>query len=622
MIQLYNITGKVTVSSMNNGMTILAPSSCVVRAEVNGTWELSMEHPLDIEGRWKDIQTGLVIRAKSFNGDQLFRIKRLTKTDSSVVVDADPIALDAANDCFLMDVRPSNATGQQALTAILGPNSKYTGHSNITTRSTAYYIRKNALEAISGEENSFLKRWGGELWYDNFDITINTRCGADNGVIVRPGKNLPREGLRFEADTSAMITRIVPLAYNGHPMSGDAPWVSAVAPPYDVIHTAVMTFENVRLANDNGFSDGETIPAYITLCANQTELDAALTAAAEQYFTETQCNNPRVTLEADLIALESTNEYMDFKGLEKVNLGDTVYLYNANMGIGVGVDGSFSPQAIRVREIEYDCIRERVLSLTARTDESSVSYSGSGASVGGGDPFSVDTNGNVIIGNKLIFGDPTLNVPTYLQRITGNTNGGVLLVRPGASLLAGGGEYASNRWGVGDITASNEMAFLGADSNVYIESNGNTIANRKTWTFDTSGNLTTPAGGLINDVDLSAIGTRKTYTSGTVSLTSGTTWQNILSMTFEPGVWIFNGVVSFPSNATGRRAFCISTTATGSQNALLNLDVQNAVNGAQTVCHINSQFVLTAQTTYYFNAYQNSGGALSVSPRFYAVRIK
>lgn len=210
---------------------------------------------------------------------------------------------------------------------------------------------------------------------------------------------------------------------------------------------------------------------------------------------------------------------------------------------------------------------------------------------------------------------------SYIRSYDVNATGSDIIVRPGGRLILGGGEYASNRYAAGSFEGT-ESAWLGADGAVFIESNGDTIANRKKWTFDTSGNITTPSGGLINGVDLAAIGTRQTYTSGTISLASGTTWTSLMSMTFDPGVWIFNGIVSFPSNATGRRAFCISNTATGSQNALLNLDVQNAVNGAQTVCHINSQFVLTAQTTYYFNAYQNSGSSLSVSPRMYAVRIK
>lgn len=84
---------------------------------------------------------------------------------------------------------------------------------------------------------------------------------------------------------------------------------------------------------------------------------------------------------------------------------------------------------------------------------------------------------------------------SYIQAVNGDANGSVVLIRPGASLIAGGGEYASNRWAVGDISVTNEQTFIGADSIVYIESNGGTIANRKTWTFY-NGDITAPNGAV------------------------------------------------------------------------------------------------------------------------------
>ena len=90
--------------------------------------------------------------------------------------------------------------------------------------------------------------------------------------------------------------------------------------------------------------------------------------------------------------------------------------------------------------------------------------------------------------------NPTYN-NTYIVAVDGDANGSVMLIRPGATLIAGGGEYASNRWNVGDISVTNEQTFIGADSIVYIESNGGTIANRKTWTFY-NGDITAPNGAV------------------------------------------------------------------------------------------------------------------------------
>lgn len=477
----------------NNGDVILQPISCTVTAQVNGTWQLKISHPLDEEGRWTHIIMNSVLRVPSHNGKQYFRIKHTEKTDATIEATADPIFFDAGNDCFLMDVRPTSKTGQQALTAILAPNNKYTGVSNIATVSTSYYVRKNAMEAINGsDENSFLNRWGGEIEYDNFTIKVNTRIGSDNGVQIRTGKNLPRNGLKMVVDITNTINRIVPLAYNGHGMSGGTPWVDAIIPAGVPIRTGVITFENIRLASDTGYGEGETIPDYITICADQAALDTALTNAANNYYTETHCAESRVDIDAEVAVLQALEEYKGFTGLETIGLGDTLYLYNKNMDINA--------QPVRVMELEWDCIRNVAKRIIARTSTSRTTTSSETVTVGSSPiPFSVDNKGNVVMGDKLIFGNSAVTVPTWIQHIYGNANGSALLVRPGGPLVIGGGEYASNRWGVGDILTNHETARLGADSAVFIESNGNTIADRKTWMFNTSGQLIAPNGSIYED---------------------------------------------------------------------------------------------------------------------------
>ena len=117
----------------------------------------------------------------------------------------------------------------------------------------------------------------------------------------------------------------------------------------------------------------------------------------------------------------------------------------------------------------------------------------------------------------------------YIQAVNGDANGSVVLIRPGASLIAGGGEYASNRWAVGDILATNEKTFIGADSVVYIESNGGTIANRKTWEFDTSGNITAPNGTVYETkYKTETVTATALYGFGYTSATNGTMYLDVM----------------------------------------------------------------------------------------------
>ena len=159
MIQVYSPGND---NFTKNGNAVIFPISCEINAEINSSWILELITPLDDEGRWKLLEVNAVIKAPSFNGDQLFRIRQTSKQDSGVTVTAEPLFLDSVGDCFLLDVRPTNKSGQEALDIILAPNAKYSGTSNISKRETAYFIRKNAMEAIAGREDaSFLSRWGG-----------------------------------------------------------------------------------------------------------------------------------------------------------------------------------------------------------------------------------------------------------------------------------------------------------------------------------------------------------------------------------------------------------------------------------------------------------------------------
>ena len=139
----------------------LFPTKCDLKTVLNGSWQMELEHPIDDLGRWKYIIEESVIKAPSFNGDQLFRVKEKEKSDSGVSATLEPIFMDAMNDCFLVDIRPTEKTGQQALDLMTAPNSKYSGESNITKKATAYYQFKNLIEAINGgEDNSFYQSLG------------------------------------------------------------------------------------------------------------------------------------------------------------------------------------------------------------------------------------------------------------------------------------------------------------------------------------------------------------------------------------------------------------------------------------------------------------------------------
>lgn len=343
MIQLYK---KGNHNYEKNGDHTLAPISCFLDRKLNGSWELSIEVPLDGSGAFKDLVIESVIKAPTPEGEKLFYVYDTDKiSEDSVEASARPIFLCATNDAFLMDVRPTTKNGQEALD-IMTAGTPYTGNSNISTVNTAYYVRKNLIEAIaSDDENSFLNRWGGEILYDDFNIIINDRVGGDYGVKIMYGRNL--ESIEEHSNIEEVVTRIIPVAYNGYTLEGDTPWVdSSIANSYERSHIKVIKFEDVKLAED--CYEGET--GFETLEA----LRAELVRRCELEY-EKGIDKPTVTLGINMIDLSKTIEYKDYAILEEVNLGDTVGCTHTKLGVET---------TARVIEQKWNCILKRNENLT------------------------------------------------------------------------------------------------------------------------------------------------------------------------------------------------------------------------------------------------------------------
>lgn len=354
MIQIYS---PENTNFEQNGDMTLFPEVCDAEAELKGSWILNITHPLDEDGRWKYIVEEAVISVPTFMGEkQLYRIDSVDKSDTEITAKAYPIFFDSADEVFLMDTRPTNKSGQDALNDMTA-GTKYSAVSDIATGNTAYFVRRNLLDAINGsDEPTFLGIWGGEPLYDNFKVIINERAGGDYGAQVRYGMNM--EGVNHKVDMSKVVTRIVPVAYNGRLFSQgfvDSPLIKK----YAKVYTKEIKFEDVKLLED--LKDSEETEG-ITVCNTQEELDATLIQKCNEQFTA-GIDLPVVTIEVDMIALENTDEYKEFTDLVKVGLGDTVGCYNSKLDI--------TTQA-RAIKVVWDCITDSIKSVVLGDYEKNV----------------------------------------------------------------------------------------------------------------------------------------------------------------------------------------------------------------------------------------------------------
>lgn len=349
MIQIYSPENK---DYEHNGDMTLMPEEAEIHVILNGEWTATIEHPIDDEGRWKYITDNAVVKMPSFNGEQLFRIQNKEKSDSGVSAELTPIFLDAKEDCFLVDARPTEKSGQEALDIMTAPNKVYTAKSDIKKTSTAYYQTKNLIEAINGnDDNAFTKRWGGEILYNNYEVIVNERVGADRGVRVVYGKNIVKDGFSETIDMTDVVTRIVPKAYNGYMIKGEAPWVdSPIIDKYPTVHYGVITFDDVKIRADASEDDEAN---GVIVCDTQEQLEKALTDKCIEQF-DAGVDKPSITIEVNMELLQNTELYDDVKELETVSLGDTAHCSHSKLEIVTDA---------RAIELTWDAVRNKVTSV-------------------------------------------------------------------------------------------------------------------------------------------------------------------------------------------------------------------------------------------------------------------
>lgn len=207
-----------------NGIAILTPTSCEETEELCGMWSVSLEHPVDEDGKYQLLVEGNILRVN----DQLFTIKRTEESwDGStgrVSVYAEHIFYQLCDEwifAWAQETKDIKAkTGQLAINQILGmagayspiPGGQmynYTGYSDMVYNDSLYYaILDNGctpVDLILGE-NGIIAAKGGELYRDNFYFSVCRRKedARDNAFDIRIGKNL--RGIRRTIDSSSMCT--------------------------------------------------------------------------------------------------------------------------------------------------------------------------------------------------------------------------------------------------------------------------------------------------------------------------------------------------------------------------------------------------------------------------------
>lgn len=323
MIQVYLSTN--TNFDKNGDMSLQPLSYEVSTAGINQAVEFTIEHEIDEYGRYEYLQKGNVIKAFTpwdLKKGQLFRIEDIDKDSKEGTIIASGYLIfydnvktyvkDFNNENVLI-CDTDNATGEEAIKKIF-KNTNYIGHSNIMRISRSRLERKNIVAALTGDdENSFVNRWGGELFIDNFDIYMNEKIGHDTGLIISYGRNM--EYIKESSSYKNTITRIIPIGFDGLRLTGKTPWVdSPNIDKYPYIMEKEIKFDHVKVKEENSDEGFETIE----------EARAELIRLSKLLFEEEQIDSPEVSIEVSMYDLQGTLEYESYECYEEVNLGDYI----------------------------------------------------------------------------------------------------------------------------------------------------------------------------------------------------------------------------------------------------------------------------------------------------------
>ncbi len=317
-----------TTSFSNLGLGILTDfySDPLITEVLNGEYNLELEYA--ISGKLSEyIIEQNIIKA---NG-QLFRIKDIDKDDKKIKVLAKHIFFDL-EDNFLVDVAPTNKTAQSALNWILDnaeEDSNFVITGDCTELASARYVRKNVIEAIYTADNAILKRFGGELELDNFNVKVHQKRGRNLGLEIRQGKNL--SAIRFKLDFSTVATRIMPQGKD-------------------------------ELLLEEKFVDSPLLNNYIKPIYKKIEFPEAetreeLISGVNSLYND-GIDKPTISISIDFIELSKTIEYKKYSNLETAHLGDTCKVYIPSLNLNY---------LTRIVKTIYNCNLKRITNIELGT---------------------------------------------------------------------------------------------------------------------------------------------------------------------------------------------------------------------------------------------------------------
>lgn len=346
-----------------NGMGILYDAISAEVTEVrNAEFELELKYP--VGGEWAQALTQnryILVKPNDYDEPHAFRIYEIEKeADSNQitvkgVTKTDELSGNVIKPLSIKSAIPSAAWEQLKRVAV--DPIEYNFISDIQTAKDTNMDIRNVLNAIAGEEGSFIDTWGGEIKRTNNTIYLYSKRGKDHVTTIRPRKNL--KNVKVKSSMAGKFTRILPYVTftpEGENEAEQVIYGDIIKSPHydDYFVKRIVPLDLSSEFNDSStHKEGEETK-------KKAPTPAQVTAKAQSYFTSKNkdADKPDLSVEVEMIPLQDSTEWdrRIIQALEKIQLCDTVDVYVPKIDCDV---------TVKVRKIVYDVLRERIIKIEA-----------------------------------------------------------------------------------------------------------------------------------------------------------------------------------------------------------------------------------------------------------------
>lgn len=354
---------------------------------------------------------------------QIFRIYEVRKNIASVTVAARHITYDLLYNTTTYKVADA-VSAQAALNGIFNhavdKDHDFKALSNIGyTRAGLDFTRVNIINALLDPDTGLCELYKAAMVRDNWNMYILENPGMDRGVVIEYARNMT--GIEYIENVDEIATRIIPVGEtkDGKPLllTNDTyfgeNWIDSprkvtvngeeipIADAYPVKFTLVHECENCKVG-----SDGLTTVA-LTRARMREQVNALF---------EDDIDIPKIEMSVDFINLGDTEDYRQFRNLDRLFLFDYVTVRHRQHGINV---------LAKIVSIKWDCLLERMERMEIGSNVKTLANTQTYSPVGGYATPSLPSTGGTVDGELYLKGDPVDPMEAATKQYVDNEISGV-----------------------------------------------------------------------------------------------------------------------------------------------------------------------------------------------------